>query len=407
MTEAQLRGYVRRELLNEYGDVGYSFNTDKVWESFVNIFKVTHTAIKSVISALVLNYEIIVAPDEEAIEQAHATFANRRARFQQEYEQNLRYFNDVAGEAELFLFLVNPGAYLAYKIADVTVADYGSLRDWFLEVGIKIDKGTVPPNTRPEDRPIIDMLGGSGVEGAGSIVQQQQKLQKSIDRLFGFLVDEEAETVSESVLLKEGLEETIKKFIESGVKDLGPTSFGISEKSVEEVYKLKIEEADKYSKMLDAPLKFIEELQKAKTIEDVKRSLLIMKDAPFKIEGVEEINPKSLDDAAKKAIETAKKKNDLPALIKQVGGNDKSGEKEIFERVKAYQLRNLLGTAVVNARKTIIPQVEKMRAEFIKDFQEGAPLETVKEVAPGSKLEKIMQSGIDKINRAGKRAPAA
>lgn len=403
MTESDLRRYVRAEILNEYaGEVRYE-DFSKVFDAFKHVFKVAGTAIKSIGSALVLNYDIIVAPSEKEIKEAKERYAVRRTDIEREYKEGLKYAEEALGEIEPIIFMANPGLYLAYKAAEISLTDYGAISDWFKGIGINIDDSPLPPNVSKEDAPIIGMLGGGGAPGTGRIVQQQKQLQASIDRLFGFI---SGEPVTESRRpLNEGLADSFKSFLTSATKNMDPKSFGISDKTVEQIYELKRKQADKYVSMLEAPVHFIEALQKSKTIEDVKKALLIMKDAPFNIEGVDKISPKDLDDSAKKAFESAKKNKSIAELYKLVGANEKMSEDEVINRVKAYQLKNLLGDAVVRAKEAILPQIETMRERFVEEFQADAPLSKIEKIAPGSELEKIVRAGVDKISNAGKRVP--
>ena len=130
MTESDLRRYVRTEILNEYaGEVRYE-DFAKVFDALKQVFKVAGTAVKSIGSALVLNYNIAVDSSEDEIRQAKERYDSRRSDIEREYKEGLKYAEEALGDVEAIIFMTNPGLYLAYKATEVGLTDYGSISDW-------------------------------------------------------------------------------------------------------------------------------------------------------------------------------------------------------------------------------------------------------------------------------------
>jgi hypothetical protein len=428
VNESDLRKYIRRELLREYDDQTISASEfDDVVGAFKNIFVVAGTALKDISSTLKLTFDVAVSKDKAALEKAFAAYDNRVVSLGREYAQGLEYANKAlkGSSFDKLLFMTNPGAYLGYALANLNSADnYGAIRDWFKEVGVEIDQSTIPPGTSDEDLALMATLTGATSTGRTSVIEQQKKLQASIDRLFGFSGDSPGagdgsagggsppsagsgggsggrRTVSESAgRLNEG---SFNKVFGSVLKKMDSKDFKVPDSAVEGVYTVKKEEAEEYAKMLTAPTRFIEELQKSKTPEEVKKALTVLQGSPFKIAGLDKINPNEIEKSTEKAIEAAKEKDKMDELMKQVGANEKMSEEEVFKLVKAFQLKALIGGAIVNAKKEMIPQIEDARKEFLEKYQKGTDLELISKIAPGSELEKTLKDGIEKIKNAGKR----
>jgi len=167
------------------------------------------------------------------------------------------------------------------------------------------------------------------------------------------------------------------------------------------------------SKILDSPIRFLESMASSKTLEEVKRSIEILKNTPFNVIGAEKLSQEFLDSSAMKVVkeinsDPKKKDEKVSQLASALGMTDKTpSEKDIFQAVKAYQLKTLLGNSMIKSSKELTQQIEEMRATFLKKFEEDAPLELVSKVAPGSDLETAMKEGIEKIRNAGKRRQEA
>ena len=77
MTEEKLRSYIKKELRLDEAQGDFSGEDMKnVWKSFTNVFKVIGTALKSILSALVLNVEILFRTDENKIKQSFENYTN-------------------------------------------------------------------------------------------------------------------------------------------------------------------------------------------------------------------------------------------------------------------------------------------------------------------------------------------
>ena len=135
----------------------------------------------------------------------------------------------------------------------------------------------------------------------------------------------------------------------------------------------------------------------------MKGAVTLLKGAPFTLGGIEDITPKNLEDSAVKALKTAIEKKKLEALFKEIGVEAPEDEKQRIEAIKAYQLRNLLGTTVVNARESILSQTEILRKLYLEKFEEDVPLDILKKIAPDSELERVVSAGLEKIKNAGKQ----
>ena len=78
MTEEKLRSYIKKELRLDEAQGDFSGEDMKnVWKSFTNVFKVIGTALKSILSALVLNVEILFKTDKNSIEQSFNSYETR------------------------------------------------------------------------------------------------------------------------------------------------------------------------------------------------------------------------------------------------------------------------------------------------------------------------------------------
>jgi hypothetical protein len=244
--------------------------------------------------------------------------------------------------------------------------------------------------------------GTPNTEGAlTKIYDQQRKLQASLDRIFGLV----QQGVRESVLLEEAdpLEAQIKRVFTDVIAKAPPEAFGLDKNAEKSVVELKQQQAKKFADDLEAPLKFMQKLSTAKTVEDVKGSLMILKRAPFKLEGVEKLTPEYLESSANKALADAEKKGKVKELFDQIGIEMPAEKGAQLEAVKAYQIRNLLGTTVLEVKAALTQQLEALRSEYLEEFESDVPMETVRKIAPGSELEKVMQDGLQKIRMAGKR----
>ena len=167
---------------------------------------------------------------------------------------------------------------------------------------------------------------------------------------------------------------------------------------------MKKKEAEDFEKMISAPVSFLNLLKEAKTLEDVKSALSLLKSAPFVIKNVEKITPEFLESSAKKAIEAAKKKNKTKELLDSLGLKEEPNEEQLLNVVKAYQLKNLLGQMIVKSSESLTKQTEDLRKFLLKRYQENIDMEIVSKIAPGSECETIMKKGVEKIKNAGKQA---
>jgi len=140
----------------------------------------------------------------------------------------------------------------------------------------------------------------------------------------------------------------------------------------------------------------------------VKSATKILKTSSIVVSGIDKLTPESLEISAKKAIDTAKeneekgKKGSLKELRAELGA-EKLDEKGLLDAVKAYQLKNLLGQAMLQAKEQIIPQTEKMRESFKQKFLESTPLDVLENIDPDGLLTRTVKEGLKKIEEAGKR----
>lgn len=412
MTEDELRQYIRKEIrLNEAaGDISAA-DVSQIWDAFVNVFRVAKTAIKSLISVLVLNVKLVFSLDSESRKKAKEQYQTRRAQIESEYDRLLGPARERFAKIEPLVFLAYPGAYLGYEIAKGGIAEFADIREFLQQAGIDITSMRLPtgldggPGGKGDLSMMHGLFGGGtpNTEGAlTKIYDQQKKLQASLDKIFGLAQSR----MGEGVLLEqkgESLEDQIKVFFDQVIAKAKPESFGLDSKAGQSVVELKREQARRFSKDLEAPLKFMQKLASSKNVDDVKAALELLKGTPFTLQGVDQLTPEYLNTSAEKALSAAEKSKKLPELFSEIGVEVPEDRKSRLDAVKAYQLRNLLGTTVLKVKNDLTKQIESLRGSYLEEFESDVSLETVKRVAPGSELERVMEQGMQNISNAGKR----
>jgi len=417
--ESELRGYIRKEILLAEAAGDFSAQDIKdVWKSFTDVFRVFGTAIKSLLSVLVLNVELIFRTDPQAIEEAFRKYDARAGEVAMEYNTIIGPIKEQFGEVEPLLFVANPGAYVAYQFAKEGSSGFVGPRTFLKDVGVDVENSKWLSWAKtamnldlddPKDRATADTLGiaagMSATAGTAASPERmeatQKKIQQTLDNIFGLLSRQ-----TEGVILEqkgESIPSMLSKFYSEGLKNFPPETFGVDSEAVSKVVKLKREEADSFARTLEAPVSFLQKLAAAKTIEQVKSAIETLNGTPYSIDGVKQLTPEFLESSAKKAVDAAKKKNKIDDLFKQIGIKTPEKEEQMIEAVKAYQLRNLLGKTVVDAKASIVKQTEELRKQYLEKYQSDTPLDTLEKVAPGSELEKTVKAGIEKIRNAGKR----
>jgi len=211
---------------------------------------------------------------------------------------------------------------------------------------------------------------------------------------------------NESIIVEQSVDvvSAVKNFLTSDVKKIKPKVFGVSESSQQEAVKLKKEQAETFAKNLDLPTTFLKKMSSAKTLEEVKAAISVLKDSPYSFEGIDKLTPEFLEKSANDALKIAEKKNKLSALFSEIGAKVPDSEEQKIEVIKAYQLRNLLGTTVMNARESIQKQTQLIKKQYLEKYESDTPLAILEKVAPGSDLYKTVQQGLQKIQSAGKLA---
>ena len=419
MKEKDLRRYIRKEIrLNEDAGDFSAQDVKDVWKSFTDVFKVFGTALKSLLSVLVLNVELVFRSDPEEIRRAFASYDSRSGEFSREYNEVLGPIKQQFEDVEPLLFVANPGAYVAYQFAKDGSQSFLGARGFLRDVGVDIEDskflniaksalGLDPDD--PMERATYDQmratLGISSTAGTAGSVESieaaQRKIQQTLDRVFGL-----ATRTTESVLLEQkgpDIFGALEKFYSVGLKEIPPEDFGISSDARSKIADLKRKQADSFAKSLEAPVTFLELLAKAKSIEEVKAAIETLKGTPYVIDGVKQLTPEFLESAAKKALDAARKKNKIDDLFKQIGVPVPEDEKSMLSAVKAYQLKQLLGKTVVDVKTAILKQTEDLREQYTEKYLEDTPLDVMSKVIPGSDIEKTVKAGLEKIRNAGKR----
>ena len=396
MTNRELRSYIRKEIvLNESQYDFSSSDLSKVWDSFTAVFKTTGLALKAIASALVLNFRIVFAVDESEVKKAFRDYEGRSNSISAEYDKVLGPARERLNDLKPLLFLAAPGAYIANAVVEKGPTFWPEAKTFFREIGIDISEDPGPegaggksPGSRSERDIAKDMRA------------QQSAIQSRLDAIFGLV----QQRVDESVILNEANDDKqIDAIASSMIQKFKNSSLGIDKKALQSVIDLKKKQSDEYVRIINAPVSFLKKLSAAKTLEEVKGAVTLLKGAPFTLGGIEDITPKNLEDSAVKALKTAIEKKKLEALFKEIGVEAPEDEKQRIEAIKAYQLRNLLGTTVVNARESILSQTEILRKLYLEKFEEDVPLDILKKIAPDSELERVVSAGLEKIKNAGKQ----
>lgn len=421
MKPEKLRSYIRKEiqLQEAAGDIDSSEIKD-VFDSFKNVFVVAGIALKSIVSSLVLNVGVFFELDSSNLESYFDAYTTRLSSITREYESALNSANENISKFMPLLFLTNPGAYAAYKIADSYSSNFDEAREFLAEIGLaSTSQAWSSAGLAKSSQKLLDLFAGkSGKRNESTsiskLVNRQKSISSKINDLFGFNVSENA-SLNNNLIVENsnlnGKDKNLAGMLEDilfkSMPKVGPEAFGISPSSSKSILEMKKKEAEDFEKMIAAPVLFLNLLKDAKTLEDVKSALSLLKSAPFVIKNVEKITPEFLESSAKKAIEAAKKKNKTKELLDSLGLKEEPNEEQFLNVVKAYQLKNLLGQMIVKSSESLIKQTEDLREFLLKRYQENIDIELVSKIASGSEFETIMKKGVEKIKNAGKQASKA
>ena len=409
MKEELLRNYIKKEiaLTEAAGDLDYS-DIQEIWKSFTNVFSVLSTGLKSLLNVLRLNIIVTFSNDPATINNAFQRYNTAADMLTRQYKTITDPIVESIGPIEPLLLIANPGGYLAYKFADQSRDKFYSSLIFLEEAGIVepdwwkrflTDPSKGPAPTPPGD----DKAPNRPSPGTAAVITKMNSIKQTLNRVFGNI-----SPVTESLINEadKGSRKITRNEILDAFRRAPPNTFKVANDDAEKIIKMKKSELETMTKMLEAPTAFLELLSKAKTTQDIKFAISKLQGTAIVADGLENLKNQNFDAQAEKAIQAAKSKNLLNELMKQINfeGSTEKDEKGLVEAVKAYQLRNLLGQSMLQAKKTLIPQTEKMREEFLKKFTADISPELIKEVAPGSELEKIISQGVEKIKQAGKRS---
>jgi hypothetical protein len=402
--EEDLRKYVRREVLltEAAGDMSAG-DVKEIWGAFTDIFKVLGVGLKSLINVLTLNFSVIFSRDEAEVQKAFERYKATDDRLTSKYREITGPIINELGPIEPLIFIANPGAYFAYKFATASTENFENSLQFFEDSGI-IEPNFIRRYFRGFDDDDVGRGRGRG-RGDGrapsdAVITQLRQISNRLDSVFGRGLNES--------LVREAKINVSKEEMLQAFRDAPPSAFKVSEEDSKYYIEQKRKEAEKMVQMLSAPTIFLEKLSKAKTLDDVKSATKILKTSSIVVSGIDKLTPESLEISAKKAIDTAKenevkgKKGSLKELRAELGA-EKLDEKGLLDAVKAYQLKNLLGQAMLQAKEQIIPQTEKMRESFKQMFLEGTPLDVLENIDPEGLLTRTVKEGLKKIEEAGKR----
>lgn len=400
MREEDLRKYVRREVLLTESGIAFSEQELKqVWDSFANVFKVLGIGLKSMINVLALNARVLFYLDDTKIAEAFNRYNIASQRLSAEYARIINPIIENLGPVEPLILIANPGAYLAYKIAGEASTKFEDSLQFFEDSGL-IDKDFVRDFLKNPQKIGTSDRGGGGEENraATASIMQITRIRNRLDQVFGAII-------SEGFLIGEAKESASKSQVLQALRSASSDVFGVSGDDASGVISLKKKEVELMVASLSAPTLFLDKLSRAKTIEDVKSAIETLKNSPITVDGIGELTPDFLESSARRAIKAAEEKGNLEALKSELGA-EKLDEKGLLNAVKAYQLRNLLGKAMLQAKKQIIPQTEKMRQAFKQKFLEDTPLDVLENIDPEGLLTRTVKEGLKKIEEAGKRPSA-
>jgi len=394
--EEDLRKYIQKEVLltEAPGDLDVN-ELKQIWNSFTNVFKVMQIGLKSLIAVLVLNIKVTFTQDMKKIEDIFQRYDQVDQRLTSQYRTITEPIISELGPIEPLVFITNPGPYLAYKFAEASsenfeeslkfLEDTGIIKaDWFrryLKDPLLPDAGTVSqgPNSRtPSD----------------AAIGQLNQIKRKLDAVFG-------KSLGES-LIREAKINASKEEMLQAFRNAPPDVFKVSNKDAMGYIEMKRKEAATLSQVLSAPTDFLDKLSRAKAINDVKSAIQILKNSPISVNGIDKLTPEFLENSAKRVIKTAEEKGSLEKLKTELDA-EMLDEKGLLDAVKAYQMKNLLGQAMLAAKKQIIPQTEKMREVFKRKFLEDVPLELLESIDPEGALARTVKDGLKKIDEAGKR----
>jgi len=398
--EEDLRKYVRREVLltEAPGDMDLR-DLKEIWNSFTNVFKVMEVGLKSLIAVLLLNIKVTFSQDMEKVKKFFNDYDRVDQNLTRQYLTITAPIIEELGPIEPLIFITNPGPYLAYKFAEASTSNFeDSLkfledtgvieRDWFrryLKDPLLDDEDGKDPNKKPP----------TSSAASDAVIGQLNQIKSRLDSVFG-------KGLSESLIREEKISFSKEKMLQA-FRDAPPDVFKVTDKGATAlVAEQKRKEAEAMAQMLSAPTLFLDKLSRAKTIEDVKSAIETLKNSSITVDGIGELTPDFLESSARKAIKTAEEKGSLNALKSELGA-ETFDEKELLDAVKAYQLRDLLGKAMLQAKKQIIPQTVKMRQAFKQKFLEDTPLDVLENIDPEGLLTRTVKEGLKKIEEAGKR----
>ena len=413
MKEKDLIRYIKHEInktaLNEVaGDMSYEQLT-KILDSFKNVFRVTGVAVKSVISNIALNVDILITFDASKLDMIFKNYDRRTDAFRREYSDLLKDFEERFQSYKPILFLVNPGAYVSYEILEQNANNFRDVRDFLANtVGLDTDDiGLIPGMTAANTalaRAIEKNYDPDGLRDLNNIAARQKSLQARINKILGVKEIYIRESIiKEADNKKSSAGQNLFWIFNQVIPNIEPEKFGIKKDTLKKIEDSKKKQVEEFVKILNSPIEFLENLSQAKNLNDLKESIEIIKDAPFKISGFEKISYEELDKKVKEEIEKLKKNGKLNEVMKEIDVDANATEEEKFSALKAFQLKTIIGNAFTQSNKQIAESMQKLKEEFSKKLVEDTPLDQLEKIAPGSDLEKILKEGLKKIENSGKR----
>ena len=415
--EKFLREAIRREIrkshLNE--DVSASAADVKdVWEAIKRVFSVTKIAIKSVISGLVVNVQLMFTVDPQKVTQYVQEYKSRQMSILREYEQELAPVRELLSGFEPILFMTAPGAYLASKAISEGPAIVNEISEYLREAGIELDPNR-PQGSAFDDsdsffqKQILNSIGVTPTETSrpdmNDFKQTSDAIKKKLDDIFGVI---STAPVRESKLLREAKipdDDQIFQAIVDVLKNIKPEDLGFKPEAVEKMAKVKVDEANKFSSILMTPQKFITALGSAKSMSDAQKAVKMLEGTPFAISGLDKLTPESVESVAKAEVSKLKTDQQKTDLITEANPSAKIEgpitDKMLIDAARSIALKRTLAKAVIESESKLPDAVEDLRKTLMKQYAGDIDVENLKKFDPDSPVVKAVEEGTKKIKESG------
>jgi len=411
-----IRREIRKELLSENVSASAADVKD-VWEAIKRVFSVTKIAIKSVISGLVVNVQLMFTVDPAKVDEYVRDYKTRQQDILREYKTEMAPVYELLSDYEPILFMTAPGAYLAAKVSLQGPEMYNDVLDYMREAGVELDPQRPPGGDTKEESFWGAALASLGVKPTGASVptvndfkSTANEIKSRLDSIFGVV---SGTPIRESRLLLEAsdFDEKMKEITISILKQIKPENLGFDPGAAEKIAKVKEDEANDLAKLLTVPQRFIEAIGNAKSITDATNAVKMLEGTPYVIKGIEGLKPEAIDAVAKSKIKDLKDDKQKMDLVLEANPAAKVKgpitDEIVLGAAKTIILKKTLAKALLDSKKELPKVVEELRTRVLKTYTGDVKVDELKKYDPDNPVIKAVEAGVKKIETSGILAPAS